>query len=304
MMITARPSKNLGSLDVGSLVKRTRTLPVTSTPLKSSHLYSGAVMPWPTKMASPSKRVLGCCVWLTPTKSSSHLNSSSLPHTEALRVASGWVSMPTSGTFWKYVPLSPAGLALARANCVALYSVATPPPRAPTPRPPSKSSDRKRSCSRMRSAEMEPSWASPPEAAMSKIATGLSMIQGTLAGPAAANFRNFPGSETMTKVSSGTPNFSRLYYQAGIDEVGGDLDRYFGSPDSETTASAVPAARKQPPGRLKVDPNAKRVPSPRSGAGKWDRPPGLSGFFPQPATDRASPRWLRHRPDARARRLS
>jgi uncharacterized protein (TIGR03437 family) len=34
------------------------------------------------------------------------------------------------------------------------------------------------------------------------------------------------------KVSSGTPNFSGLYYQAGIDEVGGDLDTYFGSVDS------------------------------------------------------------------------
>jgi uncharacterized protein (TIGR03437 family) len=33
----------------------------------------------------------------------------------------------------------------------------------------------------------------------------------------------------------------------------------------ETTASAVPAARKQSPGRLKVDPKAKRPPSPRSG---------------------------------------
>src|ERR1039458_3887061 len=199
MMVSARPSKNLGSVDVGSLVKRTRTLPVTSTPLKSSHLYSGAVMPWPTKMASPSKRVLGCCVWLTPTKSSSHLNSTSLPHTEALRVASGWVSMPTSGTFWKYVPSSPAGLAPARANWGAMYSVARSPPRAPTPRPSSKSSDRKRSCSRIRSAEIEPSWASRVEAAMTKIATGLSMIQRTLAGPAAANFRNFSGSPAITK---------------------------------------------------------------------------------------------------------
>jgi len=34
------------------------------------------------------------------------------------------------------------------------------------------------------------------------------------------------------KVSSGTPSFSGLYYQAGIDEVGGDLDTYFGSLDS------------------------------------------------------------------------
>src|ERR1017187_3430539 len=33
------------------------------------------------------------------------------------------------------------------------------------------------------------------------------------------------------KVSSGTPNFSGLYYQAGIDEVGGDLDTYYGSLD-------------------------------------------------------------------------
>ncbi len=31
------------------------------------------------------------------------------------------------------------------------------------------------------------------------------------------------------KVSSGTPNFSGLYYQAGIDDVGGDLDTYYGS---------------------------------------------------------------------------
>src|ERR1035438_2340976 len=31
------------------------------------------------------------------------------------------------------------------------------------------------------------------------------------------------------KVSSGTPNFSGLYYQAGIDEVGGDLDTFYGS---------------------------------------------------------------------------
>jgi uncharacterized protein (TIGR03437 family) len=31
------------------------------------------------------------------------------------------------------------------------------------------------------------------------------------------------------KVSSGTPNFSGLYYQAGIDDVAGDLDTYFGS---------------------------------------------------------------------------
>ncbi|MGA2193678.1 MAG: hypothetical protein ABSH40_00275 [Bryobacteraceae bacterium] len=36
------------------------------------------------------------------------------------------------------------------------------------------------------------------------------------------------------KVSSGTPNFSGLYYQAGIDDVGGDLDTYFGSLDSVT----------------------------------------------------------------------
>ena len=36
------------------------------------------------------------------------------------------------------------------------------------------------------------------------------------------------------KVSSGTPNFSDLYYQAGIDDVGGDLDTYFGSLDSAT----------------------------------------------------------------------
>jgi uncharacterized protein (TIGR03437 family) len=34
------------------------------------------------------------------------------------------------------------------------------------------------------------------------------------------------------KVSSATPNFSGLYYQAGIDDVGGDLDTYFGSLDS------------------------------------------------------------------------
>src|ERR1022692_1978656 len=34
------------------------------------------------------------------------------------------------------------------------------------------------------------------------------------------------------KVSSGTPNFSGLYCQAGIDEVGGDLDTYYGSLDS------------------------------------------------------------------------
>ena len=34
------------------------------------------------------------------------------------------------------------------------------------------------------------------------------------------------------KVSSGTPNFSGLYYQAGIDEVGGDLDTYYGSLNS------------------------------------------------------------------------
>ena len=31
------------------------------------------------------------------------------------------------------------------------------------------------------------------------------------------------------KVSSGTPSFSGLYYQAGIDEVGGDLDTFYGS---------------------------------------------------------------------------
>jgi uncharacterized protein (TIGR03437 family) len=31
------------------------------------------------------------------------------------------------------------------------------------------------------------------------------------------------------KVSSGTPNFSGLYYQAGIDEVGGDLDTFYGA---------------------------------------------------------------------------
>ncbi len=31
------------------------------------------------------------------------------------------------------------------------------------------------------------------------------------------------------KVSSGTPYFSGLYYQAGIDDVGGDLDTYYGS---------------------------------------------------------------------------
>jgi uncharacterized protein (TIGR03437 family) len=31
------------------------------------------------------------------------------------------------------------------------------------------------------------------------------------------------------KVSSGTPSFSGLYYQAGIDEVGGDLDSFYGS---------------------------------------------------------------------------
>jgi uncharacterized protein (TIGR03437 family) len=31
------------------------------------------------------------------------------------------------------------------------------------------------------------------------------------------------------KVSSGTPNFSGLYYQAGIDDVGGDLDTYYGA---------------------------------------------------------------------------
>lgn len=31
------------------------------------------------------------------------------------------------------------------------------------------------------------------------------------------------------KVASGTPTFSGLFYQAGIDEVGGDLDTYFGS---------------------------------------------------------------------------
>ena len=33
------------------------------------------------------------------------------------------------------------------------------------------------------------------------------------------------------KMSSGTPNFSKLYYQAGIDEVGGDLDTFYGSLD-------------------------------------------------------------------------
>src|ERR1017187_9675107 len=31
------------------------------------------------------------------------------------------------------------------------------------------------------------------------------------------------------KVGSGTPSFSGLYYQAGIDEVGGDLDTFYGS---------------------------------------------------------------------------
>ena len=34
------------------------------------------------------------------------------------------------------------------------------------------------------------------------------------------------------KVSSGTPSFSGLYYQAGIDDVDGDLDTYYGSLDS------------------------------------------------------------------------
>src|ERR1017187_9094977 len=33
------------------------------------------------------------------------------------------------------------------------------------------------------------------------------------------------------KVSSGTPNFSGLYYQAGIDELGGYLDTFYGSFD-------------------------------------------------------------------------
>ena len=33
------------------------------------------------------------------------------------------------------------------------------------------------------------------------------------------------------KVSSGTPNFSDLYYQAGIDELGGYLDTFYGSLD-------------------------------------------------------------------------
>ena len=39
--MSARPSKNLESVDGGSLVNTISTLPVTSTPLKSSHLNSG-----------------------------------------------------------------------------------------------------------------------------------------------------------------------------------------------------------------------------------------------------------------------
>jgi hypothetical protein len=35
------------------------------------------------------------------------LKSTDLPAAVALSEASGWVSTPTSGTFWKYVPFSP-----------------------------------------------------------------------------------------------------------------------------------------------------------------------------------------------------
>jgi hypothetical protein len=51
------------------------------------------------------------------------------------------------------------------------------PPRWPTPRPSSKSSDRNRVCSRMRSAEIEPSWASTGKAAIARIPKALNILE-------------------------------------------------------------------------------------------------------------------------------
>src|SRR5580704_5952333 len=61
----------------------------------------------------------------------------------------GSVVIPTSGTFCRYEPSSPAGFNPYSANCVARYSAAISPPRWPVPRPSSRSCERKRTCQRM-----------------------------------------------------------------------------------------------------------------------------------------------------------
>src|SRR5690349_9434196 len=110
-------------------------------------------MPCPTNTASASMSVSVCCVWLTPTKSSSQRSGTLRPGEVAASRALSRVSTPTIGTRWKYVPLSPAGRAPASANWVAMYSVASSPPRAPTPRPSRRSLARNFTWARMRSAE-------------------------------------------------------------------------------------------------------------------------------------------------------
>ena len=57
--------------------------------------------------------------------------------------------MPTIGTFWKNVPLSPAAFRPSSQNCVAMYSAAMSPPRWPVPRPSRRSCERKRTCARI-----------------------------------------------------------------------------------------------------------------------------------------------------------
>src|SRR5277367_5938705 len=54
---------------------------------------------------------------------------------------------------------SPAGFAPVSANCAAIYSVASSPPRAPTPRPSSRSLDRNFTCARMRWPAISVIWA-------------------------------------------------------------------------------------------------------------------------------------------------
>src|SRR6202171_5406559 len=144
----AFPPNRFGPAEVagGSLTRTSRTFPRTSVLLKSSHLYSGAVAPYPTKTSSPRAELASVAEpGQTTTSSVKRRLALALPEAVTLMLA-GSALTTSIGTRWKY-ELSPTpGFTPNAWSWVAMYSSAICPPRVAGARPSRRSEDRKRRC--------------------------------------------------------------------------------------------------------------------------------------------------------------
>src|SRR5687768_1092428 len=139
----------------GSLTSTTIVLPLTSTPLKSSQLNSGACTPYPAKIISePWIAAPSPTRFVQATTSSDHLN---VCFCVPFVTVSGWLFvavMPTSGTFCVYVPSVLPGCRPSFLNSSSRYLTVRSSPCGPGARPSYSSAESALMRSRIRPASI------------------------------------------------------------------------------------------------------------------------------------------------------